>query len=71
MTRTNVIPLFAPEPTAEERVARRGYSVTYRGSGQDWCPGCGRRHWYVGRMYAECAFCGTAVPLNLGGSYEQ
>lgn len=27
------------------------------------CPGCGRRHWIIGRMTAECAFCGTALLL--------
>ena len=28
------------------------------------CPGCGRSHWYVGRLSAECGFCGTALPLT-------
>ena len=28
------------------------------------CPGCGRGHWYIGRIMAECAFCGTALPLE-------
>ena len=27
------------------------------------CPGCGRTHWYVGRLSAECCFCGTAILL--------
>jgi hypothetical protein len=27
------------------------------------CPGCGRTHWYVGRLSAECGFCSTALPL--------
>ena len=26
-------------------------------------PGCGRTHWIIGRMSAECAFCATALPL--------
>lgn len=42
---------------------RRGYHVDYRGDGSDRCPGCGRGHFYVGRVSAECAFCGTALPL--------
>ncbi len=41
----------------------RGYHVPYRGS-TTACPGCGRSHWYVGRLSAECAFCTTAVPLE-------
>jgi hypothetical protein len=27
------------------------------------CPGCGKSHWMIGRLTAECAFCGTALPL--------
>jgi len=43
--------------------AARGYHVSYRGDGTDRCPGCGRQHFYVGRVSAECGFCGTAIPL--------
>ena len=28
------------------------------------CPGCGRTHWIVGRVLAECGFCATALPLS-------
>jgi hypothetical protein len=41
----------------------RGHHVVYRANETNRCPGCGRAHWYVGRMTAECGFCGTAVPL--------
>lgn len=27
------------------------------------CPGCNRSHWIIGRVTAECCFCGTALPL--------
>ena len=27
-------------------------------------PGCGRTHWHIGRIMAECAFCSTALPLS-------
>jgi len=43
--------------------AHRGYHIVYRESETNHCPGCGRSHWYVGRLSAECAFCGTALPL--------
>ena len=43
--------------------ARRGYHVVYRENQVNHCPGCGRSHWYVGRLSAECGFCGTALPL--------
>ncbi len=44
-------------------VAARGYHVAYREDQVNHCPGCGRSHWYVGRLSAECGFCGTALPL--------
>ena len=42
----------------------RGYHAVYRENEVNHCPGCGRTHWYLGRMLAECAFCGTALPLQ-------
>lgn len=42
----------------------RGYHILYRANEQNHCPGCGRSHWIVGRATAECAFCGTALPLD-------
>jgi hypothetical protein len=47
--------------------AKRGYSPVYRQHETNYCPGCGRSHWYVGRISAECCFCATAIPLA-GGS---
>jgi hypothetical protein len=44
--------------------AMRGYHAVYRENEVNHCPGCGRTHWYLGRMLAECAFCGTALPLT-------
>ena len=43
--------------------AGRGYTITYREDQANFCPGCGRSHWYIGRLLAECAVCGTAIPL--------
>jgi hypothetical protein len=51
-------PSFAHDP------ADRGYHVVYREHEANHCPGCSRTHWYVGRSMAECAFCGTALPLE-------
>lgn len=36
---------------------------SYRNNEANHCPGCDRSHWHVGRTTAECAFCGTALPL--------
>jgi len=43
--------------------SERGYLVLYRSTGDNVCPGCGGRQWEVGRIMAECALCGTAIPL--------
>jgi hypothetical protein len=48
--------------------AMRGYHAVYRENEVNHCPGCGRTHWYLGRMLAECAFCGTALPLTEASS---
>ena len=42
----------------------RGYHAVYRDKEVNHCPGCGRTHWHIGRMLAECAFCATALPLQ-------
>lgn len=44
--------------------ASRGYHAVYRDGEINHCPGCGRTHWHIGRMSAECAFCSTALPLR-------
>ena len=44
-------------------LAKRGYHAVYRENQVNYCPGCGRTHWYVGRTLAECGFCATALPL--------
>jgi len=43
--------------------ASRGYHVAFHADETNHCPGCGRAAWYVGRMTAECAHCGTALPI--------
>jgi hypothetical protein len=42
---------------------KRGYAPLYREHEVNHCPGCGRTHWLIGRVSAECAFCSTAMPL--------
>src|SRR3954471_2232197 len=44
-------------------LAKRGHHIVYRINESNHCPGCGRSHWYIGRISAECGFCRTAVPL--------
>lgn len=42
----------------------RGYHAVYHEGEVNHCPGCGRTHWLIGRLSAECAFCSTALPLK-------
>ena len=48
---------FAHDPQS------RGYGFVYREDAVNRCPGCGRSHWLIGRVSAECDFCATALPL--------
>ena len=57
-----LVSIFGRSGLAHEP-SRRGYHVVYRENQANFCPGCGRSHWYVGRFSAECGFCGTALPL--------
>jgi len=50
-------------PSFAATLAHRGHHIVYRANSDNHCPGCGRSHWLIGRMSAECGFCGTAVPL--------
>jgi hypothetical protein len=55
-------------PTDSRRTAFnpnvRGYHAVYHDGEVNHCPGCGRTHWLIGRLSAECAFCSTALPLK-------
>jgi hypothetical protein len=59
----NVLLFERASPSLASAVAKRGHHILYRANEANHCPGCGRSHWYIGRMSAECGFCGTAVPL--------
>src|SRR5579885_2193931 len=50
-------------PSFAASLAQRGHHIIYRANESNHCPGCGRSHWYIGRVSAECGFCGTAIPL--------
>lgn len=51
------------EPAAA--MLERGFQPVYRAGETNRCPGCGRSHWLVGRSTAECAFCATALPIDI------
>jgi PilZ domain len=50
-------------PSFAAGLAQRGHHIVYRANESNHCPGCGRSHWFIGRISAECGFCGTAIPL--------
>lgn len=47
-----------------EAIPDRGYVPLYQGG--SICPGCHGKHWNIGRLVAECASCGTALPFAAG-----
>ncbi len=46
-------------------LVKRGYQVAYHPGESNRCPGCGHSNWLVGRVTAQCGFCGTALALAL------
>jgi hypothetical protein len=61
MNMLNLLPAGAAPVRA---ASARGYRPVYRQHQVNHCPGCGRSHWLVGRLLAECGFCATALPLD-------
>jgi hypothetical protein len=57
-------PRLRPMRAEPFNVSARGYHAVYREHEANHCPGCGRTHWIIGRLLAECAFCSTALPLE-------
>jgi hypothetical protein len=50
-------------PVPNQGDCARGFRPLYHDDTVNHCPGCGRTHWLIGRVMAECAFCETALPL--------
>lgn len=46
------------------------YMPCYRDGETNYCPGCRRSQWIIGRTVAECAFCTYALPLEVSFSKE-
>jgi len=66
----NVLVFERAAPSFAAGLAKRGHHIVYRANESNHCPGCGRSHWYIGRVSAECGFCGTAVPLAEASWHE-
>lgn len=59
----NAISSVQPGRSFALDVSARGYQVLFRTDETNRCPGCGHAQWIVGRITAECCFCGTALAL--------
>ena len=55
--------------TATQSWFNAGLRILYHEGTENYCPGCGQRHWVIGRLMAECAYCTTAIPLQSASSY--
>lgn len=67
---SDVLVFERASPSFAASLAQRGHHIVYRANESNHCPGCGRSHWYIGRVSAECGFCGTAVPLAEAARHE-
>lgn len=45
-----------------------GYRPAYRANETNHCPACSATQWIIGRLTAECACCGAALPLLSGSA---
>ena len=55
--------LKSPGLSPIDKSKLRGFHVMYHPEDTNRCPGCGKTHWYVRRVTAECAFCSTALMI--------
>jgi hypothetical protein len=46
-------------------LVQRGYQVVYHPGENNRCPVCVHSNWLIGRVSAQCGFCGTALALAL------
>jgi hypothetical protein len=67
---SDVLVFERASPSFAATLAQRGHHIVYRADASNHCPGCGRSHWYIGRVSAECGFCGTAIPLAEAATHE-
>ena len=52
-------------------LGKTGYRPSYRVDDVTRCPGCSGAQWLVGRITAECAYCGAALPIAEGYSVRK
>jgi hypothetical protein len=69
-SRADVLVFERAAPSFAAELSKRGHHIVYRANVSNHCPGCGRSQWYIGRVSAECGFCGTAVPLAEASWHE-
>lgn len=55
----------AVKAVATAHLTQRGYVILYRHGQVNHCPACGKTHWWIGNRSAQCAFCDTAIDLQI------
>lgn len=74
MKSAKILPLRSPVPLPRPvkaygpDLAGVAWQALYYLGRENLCPGCGRSHWTVGRVTAECGFCKTVLPLSTNGA---
>jgi hypothetical protein len=56
--------IASPRKSYQLDLSSRGYQVLFWRDQVNHCPGCGKSQWHVGRLTAECGFCGTALAIS-------
>jgi hypothetical protein len=52
---------------AEQRRRHWGRVPLFHPGERNRCPGCSHSNWHVGRVLAECGFCGLAMAIAAPG----
>lgn len=53
-----------PRPSTQPMLDLGLIGLVYQPKRDNVCPGCGGRHWLLGRVTAECPTCGTALVIQ-------
>ena len=61
MSSTTIVSI---KPDTSPRRNQGPLRIHYQADRANDCPGCGKANWEVGRVSAECHFCGTTLELR-------
>jgi hypothetical protein len=61
---SSVVPFRQPREIAGFYGVNCNLSPLFVAGRVNACPACNKRSWHVGRITAECASCGTVLPIS-------